>query len=302
MADISRAEVSTLIEEAYAHTLLEASVAASTALQTLRTVNMGTKTTHLPVLATLPEAGWVAESATDPTGIKPTSEVSWKDLTLVAEEIAVIIPVHENVIDDATVAIVSELAARGGEAIGKKLDQAVFFGTDKPASWVSDSLFEAAVAAGQTVAITLGAANANDIVGAVNLCAREVAKAGFMPDALVGPLTLRYDVENIRDANGFPIFRDGSLGGFQTSFNRNGAWDYDDATFMVFDSSRAILGVRQDIQVKLLDQATVGSVNLAERDMIGVRMKARFAYVLGVSTTSLGVDQTPVAAATGGGS
>ena len=62
-----------------------------------------------------------------PEGVKPTSEVTWANKTLVAEEIAVIVPVHENVIDDATVAILDEVATLAGSAIGKKLDQAIIF-------------------------------------------------------------------------------------------------------------------------------------------------------------------------------
>ena len=109
MADISRSEVSTLIEEAYSHTLLESAEANSVALTAFRTVDMGTKTTNLPVMATLPEADFVAESATESEGVKPTSQVTWGNKQLVAEEIAVIIPVHENVIDDATVDILEEI-------------------------------------------------------------------------------------------------------------------------------------------------------------------------------------------------
>src|SRR5262245_25995822 len=104
MADITRAEVSTLIEENYSHVLLNSAAASSSVLQAIPTVNMGTKTTHLPVLATLPVADWVTE-----TGAKPTSDVTWQDLTMVAEEIAVIVPVHENVLDDATVSILTEI-------------------------------------------------------------------------------------------------------------------------------------------------------------------------------------------------
>lgn len=301
MADISRADVATLIEEAYSHVLLDAAVAASTALSTFPTVNMGTKTTHLPVLATLPEADWVSE-----TENKPVTEVTWKSLTLVAEEIATIVPIHENVLDDATVDLLTEITRRGGEAIGKKLDDAVLFGTDKPISWVSDSLCEAAVGAGQTQTVTTGDANEDDLVGCVNQCAKTLALAGFLPDTLVASLALRYDVANLRDADGNLAFRDNMFAGFNTSFNRNGAWDGTAADILVVDSSRVRIGVRQDIQVKYLDQATLGSgesqVNLAQRDMVALRFKARFAYVLGVSTTSLGTDQVPVAAVVPAGS
>jgi hypothetical protein len=66
----------------------------------------------------------------------------------------------------------------------------------------------------------------------------------------------------------------------------------------VVDASRVRIGVRQDITVKFLDQATLGTgesqINLAERDMVAIRMKARFAYVLGTGATAAGVDKTPV--------
>lgn len=293
MADISRAEVATLIEEAYADTLLGSAKEASTVLSAFQNVSMGTKTTHLPVLATLPEAGWVSESASAAGGVKPQAEVTWADRTLVAEEIAVIIPIHENVIDDATVPVLTEIAELGGQAVGKKLDQAVLFGTDKPASWVSDDLLTAAVGASQAVNIVDGDANVSDIVGGVNQVSKLIATAGWAPDTLVSSLAMRYEVANLRDANGMPIFRDESFAGFRTYFNRNGAWSPDDAIAFVVDSSRVKIGVRQDITVKFLDQATVGSINLAERDMVALRLKARFAYVLGTGATSVGANKVP---------
>lgn len=310
MADISRAEVATLIQEAYSDTLLAAAKQGSTVLSAFHNVNMGTKTTHLPVLATLPEAGWVGESATDAGGVKPQSEVTWADRTLVAEEIAVIIPVHENVIDDATVEILTEVAELGGQAIGKKLDQAVIFGIDKPASWVSKALVAAAVSAGQVIEHKPGTANESDLVGASNQVAEKIALAGWAPDTLLSSLALRYQVANVRDADGNLAFRDNSFLGFTTHFNRNGAWDAAAAVAVIADASRVKIGVRQDVTVKFLDQATLGTganqINLAERDMVALRLKARFAYVLGNSATSMGANKTPVGVVTpkvtGGGS
>lgn len=294
MADISRAEVATLIQEAYADVLLDGAREASTALSAFPTISMGTKLTHLPVLATLPEAGWVSESATDAAGVKPQSQATWTDRTLVAEEIAVILPIHENVIDDANTAVLTDLASLGGQAIGKKLDQAIFFGTDKPASWVSDDLLTAAVAASQDVTVVGGQANSSDIVGAVNQVSEKIATAGYAPDTMVASLAMRYQVANLRNADGSLVFRDESFAGYRTFFNRNGAWAPSSAVAIVADSSRVRIGVRQDIQVKLLDQATVGSINLAERDMVAIRLKARFAYVLGNGATPAGADKTPV--------
>lgn len=297
MADISRSDVATLIQEEYANTLLDAAIQGSTALQAFPTVSMGTKLTHLPVLATLPDAGWVSESATGPAGVKPQSKVTWADRTLVAEELAVIIPVHEDVLADCTVGALDQIAQLGGQAIGKKLDQAVFFGTEKPASWVSPSLLPAAVAAGQTVQNVAGAANESDLVGATNQVAEKIALAGWQPDTLVSSLAIRYQVANLRDSLGQPIFRDESFNGFNTLFNRNGAWDADSAAAIIVDSTRVRIGIRQDITVKFLDQATLSTgLNLAERDMVALRLKARFAYVLGTAATPMGDDKVPVGA------
>lgn len=298
MADISRAEVATLIQEAYSNTLLDEASKASTALMAFPTVSMGTKTTHMPVLATLPEANWVTESATDSAGVKPTSEVTWADLTLVAEELAVIVPIHENVIDDATEPVLDEIAKWGGQAIAKKLDQAVFFGTSKPSSWSSPALLPAAVAASQTVAAVDGAANSNDLVGAANQVAKMIALAGHSPNTVVASLALKYELANLRDANGLPIFRDESFAGFATWFNENGAWAPASAEMIIVDASRVRIGVRQDITVKYLDQATVNGINLAERDMVALRFKARYAYVLGIGATASGPAKVPVGAVT----
>ena len=73
-------------------------------------------------------------------------------------------------------------------------------------------------------------------------------------------------------------------------------WDRDEAEGFVVDSSRVKIGVRQDISVKLLDQATVGSINLAERDMVALRFKARYAYVLGNTVNGEGDGEGPVSA------
>jgi HK97 family phage major capsid protein len=297
MADITRAEVASLIAEEYAGTLFDSAKAASSALSAFPTYNMGTKTNNIPVLATLPDADWVVD--TDNTGVKPTSQVTWANKTLVAEEIAVILPIHENTLADATEDILNELAALGGQAIGKKLDQAVFFGNDKPASWTSLDLLAAAIAAGQTVEVVDGPGNVDDIYGSVLQAAGLLADAGFDPNSVVAKSGLRYQLANLRGTDGHPVLVDGMINGFDTTWNRNGAWQPADATAFVVDPSRVRIGVRQDITVKFLDQATITGVgNLAEKDMVALRIKARFAYVLGSGATSEGASKVPVAAVT----
>jgi HK97 family phage major capsid protein len=294
MADISRAELSTIIQDEYSNVLLESAASNSVALQVFRQVNMGTKVQNLPVLATLPEADFVGESATESGGVKPTSQVTWSNKVLTAEEIAVIIPIHENAVDDATVDVLDAITAEAGAAIGRKLDAAVMFGVDKPAAWTSDDLLAAAVAAAQTVTVS-ATPGEDDLAGAILQAAQMVDEAGWEPSAFAGPRGLRYRLANLRADDGQPVYRGplangaddgGQVVGLDAAWVSGRVWDRDEAEAFVLDRERVILGVRQDITVKFLDQATVGGINLAERDMVALRFKARYAYVLGDNTNA----------------
>lgn len=297
MADITRAEVASLIGEEYGPQVIKAATRGSTALAAFPNINMGTKTTNMPVLATIPEASWVSD--TDNTGVKPTSQATWVNKTLVAEEIAVIIPIHENTLDDATEDILAQLAELGGQAIGKALDAAVFFGTNKPVSWTSLDLHAAAVAAGNTVAVVDGAGNTSDIYGAALQVAGLIADSGFDPETMIAKRALMYQLANLRGTDGHPVLSNDSIRGFETFWSRNGAWVPADATAIIADPSTVRIGVRQDVTVKFLDQATVGTINLAEKDMVALRFKARFAYVLGnPATPETGVQTYGVGAVT----
>ena len=283
MADITRAEVASLIGEEYGAQVIKAATQQSLAMQAFPNVNMGTKVSHMPVLATLPVAAFVSD--TDNTGTKPTSQVTWADQTLVAEEIAVIVPVHENTIDDATEDILAQLAELGGQAIGTAFDGAVFFGTNKPASWTSLDLHAAAVAAGNTVEVVDGAGSEADLYGAHLQVAGLVADLGFDPGTLIAKRSLMYQLANLRGTDGHPVLSGGNVLGFDTFWSRNGSWVPADATSLIVDPSTVRIGVRQDVTVKFLDQATVGGINLAEKDMVALRFKARLAYVLGQVAT-----------------
>lgn len=316
MADISRSEVATLIQDAYSDTFHEVSAGTSVVLSTFPTVNMGTKTTNLPVLATTPHAKWVGESATDASGVKPTAQATWANKQLVAEELAVIIPIHENVVDDATTDTLGDIATLGAKAISYLLDATVLFGLNKPASWVSPALVPAAVAAGQVAQVS-ATPGADDLGGAFLQAAGILADAGHDPSDAFARSGLRYQLANLRDSDGRTIFmpslsgQPGSVDLFAglnmrwvkgTVEGAGGAevpvWDADAATGIVVDREKVRIGVRQDITVKFLDQATVGGINLAERDMIALRFKARYAYVLGDHRNSDGQSKAPVSIVT----
>jgi HK97 family phage major capsid protein len=308
MADITRDDVATLIQEEYSDLLLNTAAAESAALSAFRTVPLGTKITNAPVLATLPEAYWVSESATEESGVKPTSKATWGNKKFVVEEVAVIIPVHEDTVEDATEDILANITTLGGTALGKKLDQAILFGIQKPVTWTSPDLRAAATAAGNVFQVA-AAAGPNDLAGSIYQAAGAVADSGADPSTIISASGLRFRLANLRSSDGSSIYTrslsegggvSNDIAGLDAYFAKNGAWNNSLATALVADRDRVLVGVRQDVTVKFLDQATIGTgenqINLAERDMVALRFKARYAYVLGNTINASGQASEPVGA------
>lgn len=282
MADITRADAQALLKEASVGDIIQEATQESAALSTFRTIRMPAKQHRMPVLSALPDASFVGESATDDEGVKPQTKVNWENKYITAEELAVIVPIHENVIADQEFDIWGEVRPLVAEAFGRKLDQAVFYGTDKPATWTDDALVPGAIAAGSTVAAGTGEDLGADFNAAFGL----VEDNGFDVTNAYAGRNLRSQLRGIRDANQNPIYLDGIRSDNNTStiygqplyWVRNGAWDKEKSLALVGDSSYAVLGIRSDMEVKFLDQATVGNVNLAERDMIALRFKFRVGF------------------------
>lgn len=302
MATITRSDIEALIEEEYNHTLLNRATETSTVLRAFRTVSMGAKVQNMPALATLPEASWVGETAE--TRTKPSTKFSFENKVLTAAEVAAIIVLNEEDLEDATEDLLETAARLGGQAIGKALDAAVLFGTNKPAAWTSADLFASATSAGAIFQVGTGE---DDLVGSIFQAAERVDDSGANPDAFLARGGLKYKLANLRDTQGSPIYLPSlsqapgsvdNVAGLDAYWNKNGAWDKTKALAMVADPELAIVGIRSDVSVKFLDQATIDGVNLAENDQVALRFRARYAYVLADVVGNDGVRVSPLAAIT----
>jgi HK97 family phage major capsid protein len=302
MADISRVDAAGLLADQNINEILQEAAQSSAALATFRTVRMGTQIAQLPIMTVLPVAQWVNGD----TGTKPTSEQAWEKKQLTAEELAVIVPIPENVFDDTSFGVWEEVRPRVAEALGAALDAAVFFGTNAPASF-DDSLFEGATSAGQIVTEGDGVDLADDI----NLTWAEVEAVGFDVNAQYASRRIRYRLRGLRDDNNQPIYleslrsdgSDRSLMGEQITWVQNGAWDSDQATLIAGDRTKAILGIRQDVTYKISDEATLTDGNgnvtfsLYEQDMVALRAKFRCGFVVADPiTVETGYQSYPFAA------
>lgn len=308
MADITRADALALLARQDINEIIKPDTAQSAALASFRTIRMTAGTTTMPVLAALPTAGFVTDDAAgDATGVKPTSKVSWVGKNLVAEEIAVIVPIHENTLADSNFDIWGEVRPLVSQEFGRVLDAAVFFGTNKPVTWLDPALVPGAVAAGNSVVEGTGDGGAHlDLAADFNEAFGLVEDDGFDVNAAFTGRFLRRQLRGLRDDTGQPIYLDAirsdgstpSIYGQDLFYVNNLAWDRDEAVALVGDRSKVVLGIREDVQVKILTEATVGGINLAEKDMVALRFKFRVAFATAFSTAGGEVTDYPFAVIT----
>jgi len=146
---ISRTDAQATMPEEVSSVVMTNVIRQSAALQLFRKVPMSRAQQRIPVISALPVAYWVSPSD---TGLKQTTEVDWTNKYLNAEELACIVPIPEAVLDDAGFDIWTAIQPLLVETIGRTLDAAIFFGTNKPASFPSD-LATTAIAAGNTLSL-----------------------------------------------------------------------------------------------------------------------------------------------------
>ncbi len=301
MAEITRADALALISEQDMGELWQDAAKQSIAMQTFRRIQMTKKQAKVRVLDTLPAAPGGGAWIDGDTGRKPTLDMGWANKFLEAEEIAGIVPIPENVLDDADMDIWGEVRPRIAEYVGYHLDLAVFLGIGAPASF-GDSLYEGAVAAGNIVDLStytgLGTqAQGYDLAGAFSETIGLVEDDGYNCNTLWTKRSMKRRLQNLRDGDGNPILGTNmrtdsntnvtSIWGVDTFLAENAALAADANLHAIAgDRTRAVLGIRQDIEFKFLDQATLTDgqgkvlVSLAEQDMVALRFKMRAGFTV----------------------
>jgi HK97 family phage major capsid protein len=281
---ITRADAQALIPEQVSNVMLKGVAYQSAALSLFQHVSMSTNVTRMPVLSALPVAYWVNGD----TGLKQTSKVAWANKYLNVEEIAVIVPIPEAVLDDASFDVWGSVRPLLEQAFARTLDAAVLFGVNKPASWPTD-LVAGAIAANNVQARGATPATGGGIAQDLNLLFGKIEEDGFSPNGVVSRTSFKQILRGARDTTGQALadLSAGTLWGEPLKFVANGNWPPagDNAPeAIVGDFNMAILGVRQDVSYKVLDQAALfddtGALvyNLPQQDMVALRVVARYAF------------------------
>lgn len=250
-----------------------------------RLPNMTAKQYKLPVLDMLPVAYFVDGD----NGAKQTTKAAWDKKFIVAEEIAVIVPIPEAVLDDAEYDIWAEVKPRLTEAFGKVIDGAVLFGTNKPTSWRSD-IVSTATSAGATVSL----AAKTDLYEAIMSeggVIDKVENCGYFVNGHLADISMRAKLRGLRDSHGQPVFSNDmktanayTLDGSAMAFPNNGAFDKTKALMISGDFSQLVYSIRQDITYKLFTEGVVqnpdGTIayNLMQNDMVALRAVMRLGW------------------------
>lgn len=283
---IDRTGAESLIPETRAREIIQGTIAQSAVLSQGRKLpNLSSKTHKMPVLDMLPIAYFVNGD----NGNKKTTKMAWDKKIITAEEIAVIVPIPEAVLDDSEYDIWAEVRPRVEEAFGKVIDGAVLFGEDAPDSWRDDIVTTATNA---TSVVTLGSSDSlyDKIMGENGVIAK-VEESGFFVTGHMADISMRAKLRGLKDSTGDPIFKanmqDGtrySLDGSVMTFPNNGAFDKTKALMISGDFSQLVYAIRQDITFKLFTEGVVqntdGTIayNLMQQDMVALRAVMRLGW------------------------
>jgi HK97 family phage major capsid protein len=280
---VGRAEVSdALLPDQTINEIIQTAPESSVLLSRARNVRMSSKRAKQPVLNTLPDAYWVNGD----TGLKQTTDASWAGTFITAEELAVIVPIPNAVVDDASIDLWAAVKPLLAEAIGKKVDQAGIFGTDKPASWPT-AIIPGAIAAGNTVTAGTGSDFGVDVA---NL-AEKISTDGFAVNGFASRPGLTWRLRGLRDTTGQPIFggpitADGpsTLYGYSLDEVRNGSWNAAAAELLAADWDKFVVGIRQDITYDLFSEGVISDadgkvvLNLMQQDSKAMRVVFRVGF------------------------
>lgn len=295
---IARTGAEALIRDQLVNTIQQDVPKSSIVMQlATRLANMTSNQTKIPVLSMLPLAYWVNGD----TGMKQTSKQEWKNVTMTAAELAVIVPIPEAVLADSSFDIMGEVQPRVREAMAAKVDSALLFGNDRPTEWTTDILTQA-VANKVT-----GPIDYTKLLGDGGMFAK-VEEGGFGVDAVVGALSTKAQLRGLLDKNGRPLFRSDmqgatnyALDGAPLYFPENGSFDSSKALMIAGNFKKIVYSIRQDVTVKILDQGVIQDpstqaivYNLAQQDMIALRVVMRMGWALPNPSTRLNTDGSKV--------
>lgn len=246
-------------------------------------------TRTIPALGTSVSVFWTGE------GVKKTStQPKFNVVTQTLAKLAAIVPMTEEILEDSAINLTQLVATLFAEAVAKEEDIQFFAGTGSPWTGILNNGSVNKVVQASGAAIQLTADDLLDMVDATPTGALAGAKYYFHRSVL----SL---IRKLKDKDNNYIFQQPGNGLPGTIWNY--PYETSDAfpalstvkdgdQYVLFGNLKqgAVFGDKQQLRVKMLDQATItdtdGStvINLAEQDMVALRVVERVGYVVALPT------------------
>lgn len=283
----------------------------SVALQLGNVRRMNAFQTRLRVVNTVPSAFWIngttdagdaphgsannddtSQLAKD-SGLKQTSNMTWDNLFITPDELAVLIPMPDSWKDDSDIAW-DEIRSALRTAFAQEIDSAIIWGRSNTAhplpSSFGDGLVADAVAAGALVVEGTGVDIADDYAATF----QALEQRGFRATNAVVDAAETWRLRRLRSGGpeGLPIYQSLDEAGRGLIYGRsllevsNGTFHPEIATAIVGDWSQLHIGIRQEMTFKLFDQGVIhdaaGNVtyNAMQQDGQILRAVLRIGYVV----------------------
>lgn len=268
---VSRSDVP--IPDAQVTEIVKAMPEKSVALARCRRARLSTKTTKQTVLSTLPEAYWVNGD----TGLKQSTTAKWENVSITAEELAVLVPIPNALVDDASIPLWEEVKPLLVEALAVKVDNAAIYGVDKPTSWPA-AIIPGAVAAGNVIDPSA------DLLVDIGQMGAAIAGDGFTMDGFVAPAGYAWVLRTARDGNGRPIYDGTGKQVYGINLDESRLFPTGVANLLGVDWTSMVMGIRQDMTFDMFDQMVIsdedGKVifNAAQQDSKVMRVVFRLGF------------------------
>jgi HK97 family phage major capsid protein len=285
---IGRADVAGIIPISFSNELLTGLATETSHVMRLarRLRDMTVYEERLPVLSALATAYFVDGD----TDLVETSEVNWANTYVYAKDLAVIVPIPRNVLNDSSIPIWAEVRPEMQIACGVAIDNAMLYGTNKPSVWPT-AIVTAAASASHNVSL----AACTDLYEALldeNGVFSLVEQDGFAVTGSIAHLSMKGKLRGCRDQEGQPIFvQDPSapgsyiLDGTPIYFPTNGAGS---ATNLMIsgDWRQVVYSMRQDMEFEVYTEGVIqdgtGTIvyNLMQQRMAAIMVTMRLGFAV----------------------
>ena len=307
-AMIDRTEAGPLIPEDVSNEIIKEATEKSFVLSAFKRKQMSRKQQRLPIFDRKPIAYFVNGD----TGLKQSSDVRWDNVYLNAEEIAVIVPVPDLLVEDAALRHLDGTAPRGHRGDRRQGGRGGVLRGGPAHAWPT-GILQGATAASQVVT---GGSSALDVFGDMNAAMMMLEDDGYDPMAWFARLQMRGILRNTRDANkGFlyPAAGPANTGGQSVGW-KGEVWNTPlfvskmgyagfaagaaNAAAFVLDTDNFICAVRDDINMKVFTEGVISNdagavvLNLMQQDAKALRVTFRMAWAMTNPVTRMQPNRT----------